>query len=70
MDVFHSQPAAHTWKGIGLRFWLHSTAVADVWHAFCTFIQDVQGRYKMVGKGYKVEILIDKMSKREKGLGE
>ena len=38
--------------------------MTSVWHAFCTFIQHVQGRYNIVRKVYKVERLIDKMLER------
>ena len=34
------------------------------WHAFCTFIQHVQGRYNIVRKVYKVARLIGKMFER------
>ena len=35
-----------------------------VWHAFCTFIQHVQGRYNIVRKVCKVERLVGKMLER------
>ena len=41
-----------------LSYWMRAMCQnCWLWHTFCTFIQDVRGRYKIVKKGYKVEIL-------------
>ena len=40
-------------------------SVFYLWHAFCTFIQHVRGRYNMVRKGYKVELLNENEGKHE-----
>ena len=60
--VFSNITSINNYRPATLKF--HKCGQSNIWHAFCTFIQHVQGRYNIVRKVCKVEILIGKMFER------